>query len=146
MRTAPPRPGARRGSAAASRPKVVSKGACQEVVHTGDEVNITRLPIQTCWPGDPTCAISGLKMPWRKSLKITRSLDVSRIETNRLQIHRQPIQWIDFIEKRVSAFRVQHRVRTIRFDVGAPESTISVDHPLRSQKRRYMRRRMSAQS
>ena len=58
---------------------------------------------------------------------ISELLDVSRIETNRLQIHRQPIPWIDFIEKRVSAFRVQHQTRTIRFDVGAPESTISVD-------------------
>lgn len=58
---------------------------------------------------------------------ISELLDVSRIETNRLQIHPQPIQWIDFIDGRVSAFRVQHRQRTIRFDVGAPESTISVD-------------------
>ena len=40
-------------SIADSRPKVVSKGACQEIVLTGDEVDITRLPIQTCWPGDP---------------------------------------------------------------------------------------------
>ena len=34
-------------SIADSRPKVVSKGACQEIVLTGDEVDITRLPIQT---------------------------------------------------------------------------------------------------
>ena len=40
-------------SIADSRPKIVSKGACQEIVLTGDEVDITRLPIQTCWPGDP---------------------------------------------------------------------------------------------
>ena len=40
-------------SIADSRPKVVSKGVCQEIVLTGDEVDITRLPIQTCWPGDP---------------------------------------------------------------------------------------------
>jgi len=40
-------------SIADSRPKVVSKGACQEIVLTGDEADITRLPIQTCWPGDP---------------------------------------------------------------------------------------------
>ncbi len=40
-------------SIADSPPKVVSKGECQEIVLTGDEVDITRLPIQTCWPGDP---------------------------------------------------------------------------------------------
>ena len=33
-------------------PKVVSKGACQKVVLEGDEVDLTKLPIQTCWPGD----------------------------------------------------------------------------------------------
>jgi len=33
-------------------PKVVKKAAWQEVVLRGDEVDLTRLPIQTCWPDD----------------------------------------------------------------------------------------------
>jgi 4-hydroxy-3-polyprenylbenzoate decarboxylase len=33
-------------------PKVVSKAPCQEVVLEGDEVDLTKIPIQTCWPGD----------------------------------------------------------------------------------------------
>ena len=33
-------------------PKVVSKAACQKIVLEGDEVDLTKLPIQTCWPGD----------------------------------------------------------------------------------------------
>ncbi len=33
-------------------PKVVKKAACQEVVMEGDEVDLGKLPIQTCWPGD----------------------------------------------------------------------------------------------
>ena len=33
-------------------PKVVSKAACQKVVLEGNEVDLTKLPIQTCWPGD----------------------------------------------------------------------------------------------
>ena len=33
-------------------PKVVSKAACQKVVLEGDAVDLTKLPIQTCWPGD----------------------------------------------------------------------------------------------
>ena len=39
-------------SIADSRPKSVRHGACQEVVLTGDDVDLTRLPIQTCWPQD----------------------------------------------------------------------------------------------
>jgi len=33
-------------------PKEVSNGPCQEVKYSGDEVDLSRLPIQTCWPGD----------------------------------------------------------------------------------------------
>lgn len=33
-------------------PKVVKSASCQEVILTGDDIDLTRLPIQTCWPGD----------------------------------------------------------------------------------------------
>ncbi|MEK6663985.1 MAG: 4-hydroxy-3-polyprenylbenzoate decarboxylase [Pseudomonadota bacterium] len=33
-------------------PKVVSEAKCQEIVWQGDEVDLAKLPIQTCWPGD----------------------------------------------------------------------------------------------
>ncbi|MRR50909.1 MAG: 4-hydroxy-3-polyprenylbenzoate decarboxylase [Rhodocyclaceae bacterium] len=33
-------------------PKVLSSAPCQEVVWEGKEVDLSRLPIQTCWPGD----------------------------------------------------------------------------------------------
>ncbi|MCL4410493.1 MAG: 4-hydroxy-3-polyprenylbenzoate decarboxylase [Gammaproteobacteria bacterium] len=33
-------------------PKVVKKAPCQEVVLSGDEVDLTQIPIQHCWPGD----------------------------------------------------------------------------------------------
>jgi 4-hydroxy-3-polyprenylbenzoate decarboxylase len=39
-------------SIADSLPKTVRSGACQEFVLTGDEVDLSRLPIQTCWPED----------------------------------------------------------------------------------------------
>jgi 4-hydroxy-3-polyprenylbenzoate decarboxylase len=39
-------------SIADSLPKTVSRGPCQEVVLTGDEVDLDLLPIQRCWPGD----------------------------------------------------------------------------------------------
>ena len=34
-------------------PKVVKKAPCQEVVLTGDEIDLTRLPVMGCWPGEP---------------------------------------------------------------------------------------------
>jgi 4-hydroxy-3-polyprenylbenzoate decarboxylase len=40
-------------SIADSRPKTVGKGACQELVLRGDDVDLGLLPIQRCWPGDP---------------------------------------------------------------------------------------------
>ncbi len=33
-------------------PKTVKKASCQDVVIEGDEVDLTKLPVQTCWPGD----------------------------------------------------------------------------------------------
>jgi PAS domain S-box-containing protein len=58
---------------------------------------------------------------------ISELLDVSRIETNRLQIHPQPIRWVDFIAGRVSAFRVQNPSRTIRFDSKDRELVVHAD-------------------
>ena len=40
------------------RPKTVKKAPCQEVVLTGDEIDLDALPIQTCWPGEPAPLIT----------------------------------------------------------------------------------------
>src|SRR5213595_3542019 len=39
-------------SIADARPKLVRRGASQDVVLRGDEIDLGRLPVQTCWPGD----------------------------------------------------------------------------------------------
>jgi 4-hydroxy-3-polyprenylbenzoate decarboxylase len=39
-------------SIADSQPRTVRRGACQEIVLTGDDANLDILPIQTCWPKD----------------------------------------------------------------------------------------------
>ncbi len=39
-------------SIADSRPRQVRSAPCQEVVLTGDDVNLDLLPLQTCWPED----------------------------------------------------------------------------------------------
>jgi PAS domain S-box-containing protein len=58
---------------------------------------------------------------------ISELLDVSRIETNRLQIERQQISWLQFLERRANAFRVQNPARSIRFDADAAEVALLVD-------------------
>ncbi len=40
------------------RPKNVSKAPCQEVVLTGDEIDLSLLPVQTCWPNEPAPLIT----------------------------------------------------------------------------------------
>ena len=33
-------------------PKIISRPPCQDIVLRGDDIDLTTLPIQTCWPGD----------------------------------------------------------------------------------------------
>lgn len=40
------------------RPKKVRSGPVQEVVLTGDDIDLFNLPIQTCWPGEPAPLIT----------------------------------------------------------------------------------------
>jgi 4-hydroxy-3-polyprenylbenzoate decarboxylase len=62
-------------------PKEVSGAACQEVVWEGEDVDLARLPIQTCWPGD-----AGPLITW--GLVVTRGPCKSR---QNLGIYRQQV-------------------------------------------------------
>lgn len=42
----------------AMRPKSVRKAPCHEVVLEGDDIDLDRLPIQGCWPGEPAPLIT----------------------------------------------------------------------------------------
>lgn len=42
----------------AMRPGTVKKAPCQEVVLTGEDIDLDRLPIQGCWPGEPAPLIT----------------------------------------------------------------------------------------
>ncbi|MBU6298174.1 MAG: UbiD family decarboxylase [Alphaproteobacteria bacterium] len=42
----------------AMRPKTASKAVCQEIVLKGGDIDLARLPIQTCWPGEPAPLIT----------------------------------------------------------------------------------------
>jgi 4-hydroxy-3-polyprenylbenzoate decarboxylase len=62
-------------------PKVVSKAACQQVVVEGDKVDLNKLPIQHCWPGDAAPLIT-----W--GLVITKGPEKKR---QNLGIYRQQV-------------------------------------------------------
>ena len=42
----------------AMKPKSVGTAPCQDVVLTGDEIDLAALPIQSCWPGEPAPLIT----------------------------------------------------------------------------------------
>ncbi len=59
----------------------LNRAPCQEVVWEGDEVDLSRLPVQTCWPGD-----AGPLITW--GLVITRGPNQAR---QNLGIYRQQV-------------------------------------------------------
>ena len=40
------------------KPRTISRAPVQEVVLTGDQIDLSQLPIQTCWPGEPAPLIT----------------------------------------------------------------------------------------
>ena len=42
----------------AMKPKTVSSAPCQQIVLTGDDIDLSALPIQSCWPGEPAPLIT----------------------------------------------------------------------------------------
>ena len=67
-------------------PKLLSSAPCQEVVREGKDVDLSQLPIQTCWPGD-----AGPLITW--GLTVTRGpqgLPHSKTRQN-LGIYRQQV-------------------------------------------------------
>jgi len=42
----------------AMKPRTVGSAPCQEIVLKGDDIDLGRLPIQTCWPGEPAPLIT----------------------------------------------------------------------------------------
>ncbi len=57
-------------AALSARPKRVDRAPCQAVVETGDRVDLSRIPVQTCWPGEPAPLITWpvvLTRPWGTS-------------------------------------------------------------------------------
>jgi len=59
-------------------PKVVSSAPCQEMVWEGKDVDLARLPVQTCWPGDAGPLITWGLSVTRGPLKPRQNLGIYR--------------------------------------------------------------------
>jgi 4-hydroxy-3-polyprenylbenzoate decarboxylase len=66
------------------KPKTVGAAPCQEVVLTGTDIDLGRLPIQTCWPGEPAPLIT-----W--PLVVTRGPSGRREDSFNLGIYRMQV-------------------------------------------------------
>jgi 4-hydroxy-3-polyprenylbenzoate decarboxylase len=68
----------------AMRPQVQKRAAVQQVVLKGSDIDLTRLPIQTCWPGEPAPLIT-----W--PLVVTKGPSTSREDDYNLGIYRMQV-------------------------------------------------------
>ncbi|MDB5467633.1 MAG: ubiD [Phenylobacterium sp.] len=68
----------------AMRPQIVKKAPVQEVVWKGADIDLTKLPIQTCWPGEPAPLIT-----W--PLVVTKGPSADREDDYNLGIYRMQV-------------------------------------------------------
>ncbi len=68
----------------AMKPKTSGRPACQEIVLRGADIDLNRLPIQTCWPGEPAPLIT-----W--PLVVTKGPGDSREDNYNLGIYRMQV-------------------------------------------------------
>ena len=96
------------------RPKTVKKAAVQDIVLKGDQIDLTRLPVQTCWPGEPAPLIT-----W--PLVVTKGPSDSREDDFNLGIYRMQLLGKDRAIMRWLAHRggAQHYARHKK--AGRPE-------------------------
>src|ERR1700754_1674653 len=68
----------------AMKPKTVGRPACQEIVLKGADIDLSKLPIQTCWPGEPAPLIT-----W--PLVVTKGPTDAREDNYNLGIYRMQV-------------------------------------------------------
>ena len=68
----------------AMKPKTVSKAACQHTILRGDDIDLSKLPIQTCWPGEPAPLIT-----W--PLVVTKGPSEDKTDDYNLGIYRMQV-------------------------------------------------------
>jgi len=90
----------------AMRPATVKTAPVQEIVWTGDQIDLNKLPIQTCWPGEPAPLIT-----W--PLVVTKGPSTTREDDYNLGIYRMQVLGPDRTVMRWLAHRggAQHHRR-----------------------------------
>ena len=68
----------------AMKPNNVSKAKCQEIVLTGDQIDLKKLPIQTCWPNEAAPLIT-----W--PLVVTHKNNSDKVNDYNLGIYRMQV-------------------------------------------------------
>ena len=68
----------------AMKPKTVASAPCQEVVLTGKDIDLSALPVQTCWPGEPAPLIT-----W--PLVVTKGPGKDKVDDFNLGIYRMQV-------------------------------------------------------
>ena len=88
------------------RPGTVKKAPVQDVVLTGDQIDLSKLPVQTCWPGEPAPLIT-----W--GLVVTKGPSDDREDDFNLGIYRMQVLGKDKAIMRWLAHRggAQHYAR-----------------------------------
>lgn len=61
-------------------PKILKKAECQEQQFTGDEINLSNFPIQTCWPGDAGPLVTWPLVITRGPNKTRQNLGIYRMQ------------------------------------------------------------------
>lgn len=74
-------------------PKERSSAPCQEIVWEGDEVDLSRLPVQTCWPGDAAPLITWGLTVTRGPRKGRQNLGIYRQQV--LSRNRVIMRWLE---------------------------------------------------
>lgn len=70
----------------AMKPRTTGSAPCQEIVLQGDDIDLSRLPIQTCWPGEPAPLIT-----WPLVVTQGPNPDGSRSDNFNLGIYRMQV-------------------------------------------------------
>jgi 4-hydroxy-3-polyprenylbenzoate decarboxylase len=73
-------------------PKVVASAPCQETVWDGKDADLSRLPVQTCWPGDAGPLITWGLTVTRGPLKPRQNLGIYRQQV--IGPHRVILRWL----------------------------------------------------
>ena len=96
----------------AMKPKTTGRAACQEIVFKGDAIDLSNLPVQTCWPNEPAPLIT-----W--PLVVTKGPSDKREDNFNLGIYRMQV-----VDKRRTVMRwLRHRGGAQQYSRWASENS-----------------------